>query len=158
MPDSHFELLGRLGKASRWLAVVAATRPDGSIHASLVNAGLLDNPVTSEPAVGLVVRGDARKLALLRRSGRGVAVFQHGWEWVSVEGPVSIAGPDDPLSGLAPAALPALRRAVFQAAGGTHEDWDEYDRVMAAERRAVVLIHPARVTTNPNPEPAGTNQ
>jgi hypothetical protein len=39
-------------------------------------------------------------------------------------------------------------RAVFQAAGGTHEDWDEYDRVMAAERRAAVLIQPERVITN----------
>ena len=87
MPGSQFDLLRRLGGASRWLAVVATTRSDGSIHASLVNAGLLDNPVTGEPAVGLVVRGDARKLALFRHSGRGVAVFQHGWEWVSVEGP-----------------------------------------------------------------------
>jgi hypothetical protein len=154
MPGSQFDLLRRVGEASRWLAVVATTRADGSIHASLVNAGLLDNPVTGEPAVGVVVRGDARKLALFRRSGRGVAVFQHGWEWVSVEGPVSIAGPDDPLGGLSPAALPALLRAVFQAAGGSHEDWGEYDRVMAAERRAVVLIDPARVITNP----AGTNQ
>ena len=96
MPGPRFDRLRRLGEASHWLAVVAATRPDGSIHASLVNAGLLDSPVTGEPAVGLVVRGDARKLALFRRSGRGVAVFRHGWEWVSVEGPVSIAGPDDP--------------------------------------------------------------
>jgi hypothetical protein len=37
---------------------------------------------------------------------------------------------------------------VFTAAGGTHDDWDEYDRVMAAEGRAVVLIAPTRVYSN----------
>ena len=41
--------------------------------------------------------------------------------------------------------LRLLRRQVFMAAGGTHEDWAEYDRVMAAERRAVVLVTPTRV-------------
>jgi len=34
---------------------------------------------------------------------------------------------------------------VFASAGGTHEDWAAYDRVMAEERRAAVLITPARV-------------
>jgi hypothetical protein len=37
---------------------------------------------------------------------------------------------------------------VFSAAGGTHADWDEYDRVMDRERRAVVLVTPARVYSN----------
>ena len=31
------------------------------------------------------------------------------------------------------------------AAGGTHDDWPTYDRVMAEERRAVVMITPERV-------------
>ncbi|MGA3256787.1 MAG: pyridoxamine 5'-phosphate oxidase, partial [Mycobacterium sp.] len=30
----------------------------------------------------------------------------------------------------------------------THDNWDEYDRVMAKERRAVVLIEPGRVYSN----------
>jgi hypothetical protein len=34
---------------------------------------------------------------------------------------------------------------VFVAAGGTHDDWDEYDRVMAEERRAAVLVTPTRI-------------
>jgi hypothetical protein len=41
-----------------------------------------------------------------------------------------------------------LRREVFTAAGGTHDDWDEYDRVMAAEKRAVVLVTPTRIYSN----------
>ena len=44
--------------------------------------------------------------------------------------------------------MPALLRDIFTAAGGTHEDWDEYDRVMAAERRTAVLVTPTRVYGN----------
>ena len=43
--------------------------------------------------------------------------------------------------------MPQLLRDVFTAAGGVHEDWDEYDRVMAAERRAAVFIHPTHSIT-----------
>ena len=60
-----------------------------------------------------------------------------------------LAGPDDTQPWLTDADhLRALLRDVFSAAGGTHDDWDEYDRVMAAERRAVVLIAPTRVYSN----------
>ena len=41
-----------------------------------------------------------------------------------------------------------LLRAVFTAAGGTHDNWDEYDRVMAEQRRTVVLVAPTRVYSN----------
>jgi hypothetical protein len=37
---------------------------------------------------------------------------------------------------------------VFTAAGGRHDDWDEYDRVMAEQRRAVVLVEPVRIYSN----------
>jgi SAM-dependent methyltransferase len=43
-----------------------------------------------------------------------------------------------------------LLRGIFRAAGGTHDDWDAYDRVMADERRTAVLITPRRVYTNPS--------
>ena len=45
--------------------------------------------------------------------------------------------------------VPQVLRDVFSAAGGTHDDWDEYDRVMAAERRLAVLVGPERVYSNP---------
>jgi len=47
-----------------------------------------------------------------------------------------------------PVALPGLLRHVFVAAGGTHDDWDEYDRVMAAERRTAVFVHADRISGN----------
>jgi PPOX class probable F420-dependent enzyme len=145
---ASLDLVQRLGRAENWLAVVTTSRADGSVHASLVNAGLVDDPVTGRPVIGLVAGGGTRKLSHLRRSGRATVVFRSGWEWVAVEGPVRIAGPDDPLDGVPPEAIPGLLRAVFQGAGGTHEDWDTYDRVMAAERRAAVLVEPARIISN----------
>ena len=145
---TDLDLLRRLAAADQGLAVVATTRPDGTVHASLVNSGVLDDPVTGDPRVGLVVRGDARKLAYLRQSGRATVVFRSGWEWVAAEGGVRIAGPDDDLAGFDQSELPRLLRAIFTAAGGTHDNWDEYDRVMADERRTAVLVDPERVTTN----------
>jgi hypothetical protein len=44
-------------------------------------------------------------------------------------------------------------RDVFRAAGGTHDDWDAYDRAMADERRAAVLITPTRTYTTPGTDP-----
>src|SRR5207244_11675446 len=103
----------------------------GTVHSSVVNACVLDDPGTWRPCVGFVARGDARKLSHLRRAGRAAVVFRSGWEWVSVEGPVRIVGPDDQLDDVPPDALAALLRDIFTAAGGTHDDWDTYDRVMA---------------------------
>ena len=43
-------------------------------------------------------------------------------------------------------------RAVEQvesAAGGAHDDWDEYDRVRADQSRLAVLVSPERVYSNP---------
>jgi hypothetical protein len=44
--------------------------------------------------------------------------------------------------------LRLLLRDVFTAAGGTHDDWDEYDRTMEEQRRTVVLIAATRVYSN----------
>jgi PPOX class probable F420-dependent enzyme len=142
------ELVRRLVAADHGLAVVATTRADGSVQASVVNAGVLDDPVTNRPVVGLVAGGSALKLRLLRRTGRATVVFRAGWEWVSVEGAVRLIGPDDLTDGFPAERVPQLLRDVFTAAGGTHDDWDEYDRVMAAERRTAVLVEPTRVTSN----------
>ena len=144
---ADLELVHQLAAATH-LAVLATTRADGSVHASLVSAGVVDHPVTGRPAVAAVVGGSARKLEHLRRAGRGAAVFTQGYRWVSVEGPVRVIGPDDPCDEVPPAEVPALLRGVFAAAGGSHEDWDEYDRVMADERRAAVFIETARISSS----------
>jgi PPOX class probable F420-dependent enzyme len=132
----------------RYLAVVCTTRRDGSVQASVVNVGVLDHPAHSEPRVGFVARGDALKLRHLRRDPRTTVVARSGWQWAAVEGSVELIGPDDPSPDLDDAARAELLRAVFRAAGGTHDDWAAYDRAMAEERRVVVLVSPERVYSN----------
>jgi hypothetical protein len=115
----------------------------------VVNAGVLDHPVTGRPVVGLVAMGSSRKLANLRARPAITVVVRAGWEWAAAEGEAELAGPADPLPGLADGALPGLLRDVFKAAGGTHDDWAEYDRVMAREGRTAVLVEPRRLYANP---------
>jgi PPOX class probable F420-dependent enzyme len=139
----------RLVPGDHGLVVVSTLRGDGTIQSSVVNAGVLAHPVTGERVVGLVARGGTRKLDNLRARPRATVVLRAGWEWAAAEGPVDLAGPDDPLPGVDAERLRLLLREVFTAAGGTHDDWDAYDRVMAEERRTVVLIKPDRVYANP---------
>ena len=144
---ADLELVKRIGAANHGLAIVSVARRDGSVHSSLVNAGVLEHPVKGTPVVGLVAGGAAKKLRLLRAAGRATLAFQDGWQWVAVEGPIEVAGPDD-TDVVASDQVPELLRTVFRAAGGTHDDWDEYDRVMAAERRTAVLVTPERIISN----------
>jgi len=137
---ADLDLVRRLSGSEHGLVVVATARPDGTVNTSVVNAGVLPDPVTGEDVVGLVARGDARKLRYMRENGRAAVTFRSGWQWATVEGPARLAGPDDELPGLPPDQIPKLLRDVFIAAGGTHDDWDEYYRVMAAERRTAVLV------------------
>ena len=130
------------------LCVVSTLRAAGTIQSSVVNAGVLKHPVTGAQAVGFTTRGGSAKLANLRARPRATIVVRVGWEWAAVEGPVELAGPDDPLPGVDGEGLRVLLRDVFTAAGGTHDDWPTYDRVMAEERRAVVMIAPERVYSN----------
>ena len=146
---ADLDLVRRLVAADQGLAIVATTRADGTVHTSLVNAGVVDDPLTGEPAVALVARGSAHKVPLLRAAGRAAVTFRAGWEWVAVEGPVTLLGPDDLPDGFDASQVAPLLRDVFTAAGGTHDDWGVYDRVMADERRVAVLVHPARISSNP---------
>jgi PPOX class probable F420-dependent enzyme len=148
MAQADLELVRRVAAADNGLAVVAIGRPDGTVHASVVNAGVLDDPVAERPAVAFVAAGSTVKLRLLRRSLRATVVFRAGWEWAAVEGAATLIGPDDLPDGFGADAVARLLRDVFTAAGGTHDDWTEYDRVMATERRTAVLIEPARITSN----------
>jgi hypothetical protein len=75
-------------------------------------------------------------------------VLRAGWQWAAAEGPVQLCGPDDPVPGVDAEGL-RLLRDVFTAAGGTHDDWDTYDSVMARERRTAVLMTPERVYGSP---------
>ena len=132
------------------LASLSTIRRDGSVQSTVVNAGVIDHPVTGEPVAAFVGRPATRKIAHLRENARGTLLWRAGWAWVAAEGDVELIGPDDPVEGVAPDRVPELLRTVYSAAGGgEHDDWAEYDRVMAAERRVAVLLKPTRIYVNP---------
>ncbi|OBA57975.1 pyridoxamine 5'-phosphate oxidase [Mycobacterium sp. 1100029.7] len=137
-----------LASGESGLAVISTVRADGTVQASLVNVGLLPHPHTGESVLGFTTYGKV-KLANLRARPQLAVTFRSGWKWATVEGNAELVGPDDSQPWLTgDDQLRLLLREVFTAAGGTHDDWDEYDRVMALERRAVVLIAPTRVYSN----------
>lgn len=137
----------RIAAKDRYLAVVNTARADGTIQSSVVNAGMLKHPVSGDSVVGFVTYGPA-KLGNLRRRPHATVVFRAGWEWAAVEGTSEIIGPDDPYEGFDDSALPELLRWVFRSAGGSHDDWDTFDRVMKEERRSAVFIRPQRIYSN----------
>jgi len=136
-----------LASAENGLAVVSTVRGDGTVQASLVNVGTFTHPGSGAQVLAFVTYGKV-KLANLRARPQIAVTFRRGWEWATVEGSAELAGPDDQQPWLTGDGLPQLLRDVFTAAGGTHDDWAEYDRVMAEQRRAVVLVVPGRVYSN----------
>jgi hypothetical protein len=87
----------------------------------------------------------------MRQRPQLAATVRSGWQWATVEGRAKIIGPDDPHPAVDSERLRLLLREVFSFAGGTHDNWAEYDRVMAEQRRAVVLIVTDRIYSNPQP-------
>jgi PPOX class probable F420-dependent enzyme len=130
------------------LSVVSTLRQDGTIQSSVVNAGVLTHPVTGAHVIGFTTRRGTAKLAHLRARPHASLVVRAGWEWAAAEGPVELAGPEDERPWLSPEGLRLLLREVFEAAGGTHDDWAAYDAVMAQEGRAVVMLTPQRLYSN----------
>ena len=126
------------------LVVVSTSRADGTIQSSVVNAGVIEHPTTGERVVALVAVGGSQRLKNLRARSRATVVIRAGWQWAGVEGAVDLVGPDDPYDGIDAERLRLLLREIFTAAGGTHDDWDEYDRAMKDERRTAVVVHPER--------------
>ncbi|MEU4219841.1 TIGR03618 family F420-dependent PPOX class oxidoreductase [Actinoplanes sp. NPDC026623] len=133
-----------LARDDSGLAIVSTLRADATIQSSLVNAGVVPHPSTGEPVLGFVTYGRV-KMANLRARPQVTAAFRRGWQWAAVEGDAELAGPGDPRPWLDPERLRLLLREIFAAAGGTHDDWAEYDRVMAEQGRTAVLITPSRV-------------
>lgn len=126
------------------LVVVSTARADGTIQSSVVNAGVIEHPVAKQRVAAFVSHGSARRLTNLRARPQATVVIRAGWRWAGVEGPVELAGPDNPLEGIERDGLRILLRDIFTAARGIHDDWDEYDRVMASERRVAVLVRAER--------------
>ena len=117
------------------LCVVVTRRADHSPHTSVVNAGVLPHPVSGGQAVAFVAGGGTRKLAHLRADPTIAVVIRAGWQWTAVEGRAELIGPDDPHPEVDGEPFRMLLRDIFRSAGGTHDDWEAYDRAMARSPR-----------------------
>ena len=117
--------------------VVTTFRRSGAAQMSILASGYYRG------AAVFVVRGDTAKLANLRRDPRcTVLTVRREWsEYAVVEGSAQIHSWDN----TDPEALRVLLREAYRACGGEHPDWDEYDRVMKAEKRAVIMVQPSHV-------------
>ena len=138
-----------LGAREAGLAVAVTYRPDGTAHVSVVNAGVLDHPVSGLPVVGFVVQGGGRrKLENLRAQRSATVVFRSGWDWVAVEGDVDLIGPDDAECMPWPEGTRIFHEIYAAAIGGAQGDWAERDHAIDEERHAAVLVTPTRVYPN----------
>ena len=137
----------QLGGKEHGLAVISTLRADGTIQSSVVNSGVMRHPLVERPVLAFVSYGKV-KLANLRARPQLTATFRSGWQWVAVEGNAQLIGPDDPHPEIDTERLRLLLREAFTAAGGNHDNWAEYDRVMVEQRRTVVLIEPVRIYSN----------
>ena len=129
-------------EASRFMqtfhrGVVTTTRRSGSGQMSILASG----PYRGGAA--FVARGNSAKIANLKRNARcTVLTLNPNWSsYVVVEGDAEIHGWDNTDH----EELRIMLREAFQACGGDHPDYDEYDRVMREERRAVVVVRPGHV-------------
>ena len=128
------------------LAEVVTLRRSGRPLVSVVNVGIVAHPATGADCVAFVSRGDAARIGHRERDPSITVAVRRGWQWVAVDGNVELAGPDHDHPAVAD--VPQLLRDVFVAAGGTHDNWDDYDRAMAEDRRCAVLITPTRIYGN----------
>lgn len=145
--SADLEPVRRIVPAEHGLCSVSVVRADGTPHSSLVNAGVLDHPITGEPVVGYVTYGPV-KLRTLRARPATSILWRAGWRWAAVDGASELIGQDDPAGGIDAEGLRLLLRAVFASAGGTHDDWDAYDAAMRSEGRVAVLVRPSKVYGN----------
>lgn len=130
------------------LAVISTTQRDGRVLSSLVNCGVITHPVSGEQRVAMVSGGKAARLGHVRRGSEVTVAVTRGWNWVGVTGPAELIGPADQTADIDADQTRLLIREIFTAAGGTHDDFDEFDKAMAEDGRTAVLITPDRIIGN----------
>ena len=76
--SADLEPVRRIVPAEHGLCSVSVVRADGTPHSSLVNAGVLDHPLTGAPVVGYVTYGPV-KLGTLRSRPATSILWRSGW-------------------------------------------------------------------------------
>jgi PPOX class probable F420-dependent enzyme len=116
-------------------AVVSTIRPSGAVQSTLVNVGMY------EDGVAFTTAGRSRKVYNLARHPHCTVTLHRGPAWITIEGMARLYTWEYTDA----ETMRCLLRAIYCAAGGTHDDWNTYDRVMRAERRAAVVVVPERI-------------
>ena len=130
------------------LATVSTIQKDGGILSSVVNCGVLPHPTTQELCVAFVSAGGAARLKHIERGSQVTVAIRREWKWVSVSGKANLFGPEHLPENFDPEQLRILLRDVFISAGGAHDDFEEYDKVMASEKRVVVCVEVEQIRGN----------
>ena len=131
------------------LVTVSTTQVDGRVLSSVVNCGMIEHPLTGDTCVAFVSGSKAARLKHIDRGSQVTITARRGWAWSSVTGPADLIRPEQVPESIDKEQMRLLLREVFHAAGGVHDDLEEYDRAMVQEGRVVVCVTPERVLGNP---------
>lgn len=123
--------------ASNDKAVLSTFRRNGAAQLSIVSVG------PYRDGAAFTTTEDRAKLLNLRRDPRcSLLVSQDSWwGFVVLEGAARILAADN----TDPEELRQAFRDVYRSISGEHPDWDEYDRAMVDDRRAVIVVVPERI-------------
>ena len=132
LPDNIREFISENDKA-----VLSTFRRSGAAQLSIVVVGNYGD------GAAFTTTEDRAKLANLRRDPRcSLLVSQDSWwGFVVLEGTARVMAADN----TDPEELRQAFREVYRSISGEHPDWDEYDRAMVEDRRAVVVVVPERI-------------
>ena len=124
-------------------AVVSTIRPSGTVQSTLVNVGIY------EDGVGFTTAGRSLKEYNLIRHSACTVTVHNGPYWITVEGYARLYS----WLNTDPETMRHMLRELYVVAGGTHDDWDTYDRVVREEGRAAVVVVPQRIyVRRPRPD------
>ena len=132
IPDNIRDFISNNDKA-----VLSTFRRSGQAQLSIVVVGAHDD------GAAFTTTEDRAKLLNLRRDPRcSLLVSQDSWwGFVVLEGAARILASDN----TDPEELRQAFRDVYRSISGEHPDWDEYDRAMVEDRRAVVIVVPDQI-------------
>ena len=146
---SDIEIFSNYLSEETGLVTVSTTQVDGRVLSSVVNCGMIEHPLTGDTCVAFVSGSKAARLKHIDRGSQVTITARRGWAWSSVTGPADLIRPEQVPETIDKEQMRLLLREVFHAAGGVHDDLEEYDRTMLQEGRVVVCVTPERVLGNP---------
>ncbi len=132
LPDNIRDFISSNDKA-----VLSTFRRSGAAQLSIVVVG----PYADGAA--FTTTEDRAKLANLRRDPRCSLLVSQDiwWGFVVLEGTARVMSADNTDS----EELRQAFRDVYRSISGEHPDWDEYDRAMVEDKRAVIVVVPERI-------------